>query len=157
MDWISLLFHVRSMVPARQEFNSYWFVLHAVTRFFWSLRLTQTHIGTVCWNWCYSVDQFLHHREISHPRFAKMWSITTLDSCRLITQFLECCCSSDFLSCSERAHRDLSSLITNCWKICYWSYRLVEKLEQSSSLFFVNILLSELRDSTREINTQRKS
>ena len=53
MDWISLLFHVRSMVPARQEFNSYWFVLHAVTRFFWSLRLTQTHIGTVCWNWCY--------------------------------------------------------------------------------------------------------
>lgn len=127
MDWISLLFHLRSMVPAGQESNSYWFVLHTVTRFFWSLR---SETGAI------SLVQFPHHREISHPRFAKMWSITTLDSCRLITQFLECCCSSDFLSCSKRAHRDLSSLITNCWKICYRSYRLVEKLEQTSSLFF---------------------
>ena len=40
------------MVPPGQEFHSYWFVLHVLTRFFWSLRLTLIHFGTVCWNWC---------------------------------------------------------------------------------------------------------
>ena len=40
------------MVQAGQEFRSYWFVLHVLTRFFWSLRLTLIHFGTVCWNWC---------------------------------------------------------------------------------------------------------